>query len=91
MTSALEIALPLDERYPDGVMLRRLFWFLLGAITALFGYGYMRRQAAEAASRLSTDDPLDAFVDTVLGLKDKVVGMVTGERTMDADGSDLFS
>jgi len=72
-------------------MLRRLFWFLLGAITALFGYGYMRRQAAQAASRLSTDDPLDAFVDTVLGLKDKIVTMVKGGRSADSDASDLFS
>jgi hypothetical protein len=72
-------------------MLRRLFWFLLGAITALFGYGYMRRQAAQAASRLSTDDPLDAFVDTVLGLKDKIVTMVNGGRSADSDASDLFS
>jgi hypothetical protein len=72
-------------------MLRRLFWFLLGAVTALFGYGYMRRQAAEAASRLSTDDPLDAFVDTVLGLKDKVVAKVSGVRNADSDASDLFS
>jgi hypothetical protein len=72
-------------------MLRRLFWFLIGALSALFGYGYMRRRAAQAASRLATDDALDALVDAVLGVKDKVVAKVTGGRAADSDGTDLFS
>ncbi|MGA0064242.1 MAG: hypothetical protein ACO3IV_02265 [Ilumatobacteraceae bacterium] len=72
-------------------MLRRLFWFLLGALSALFGYGYMRRRAAQAASSLAGDDALDALVDAVLGFKDKVVAKVSGERAADSDGSDLFS
>jgi hypothetical protein len=63
-------------------MFRRLFWFLLGGLAALFGYGWLRRQASQAATKDTVDQFIDGLVDRVIAVKDKVSGS-------DSD-SDLF-
>lgn len=46
-------------------MFRRLFWFVLGALAALFGYGWLRRQADQVATKESVDQFIDGLVDRV--------------------------
>jgi len=73
-------------------MFRRLFWFVLGAFAALFGYGWLRRQADQVATKESVDQFIDGFVDRVMTAKDKVsdtMGGATGSKR-DSTSDDLF-
>ena len=73
-------------------MFRRLFWFVLGALAALFGYGWLRRQADQVATKESVDQFIDGLVDRVMTAKDKVSdtvgGAAGGKRASTSD--DLF-
>jgi hypothetical protein len=73
-------------------MFRRLFWFAIGAIAALFGYGWLRRQADQAATKESVDQFIDGLVDRVIAVRDRVsdtVGGATGGKR-DSASDDLF-
>lgn len=73
-------------------MLRRLFWFLVGALAALVGYGWLRRQAEHAATKESVDKFIDGLVDRVNVVKTKVsdtVGGATGGNR-DTASDELF-
>ena len=73
-------------------MFRRLFWFVLGALAALFGYGWLRRQADHIATKESVDQFNDGLVDRVMTAKDKVsdtMGGATGSKR-DSTSDDLF-
>lgn len=73
-------------------MFRRLFWFAVGALAALFGYGWLRRQADRVATKDSVDQFIDGLVDRVTAVKDRVSdtvgGSSGGERGTSSD--DLF-
>ena len=73
-------------------MFRRLFWFVLGALAALFGYGWLRRQADHIATKESVDQFIDGLVDRVMTAKHKVsdtMGGATGSKR-DSTSDDLF-
>ena len=73
-------------------MFRRLFWFVLGALAALFGYGWQRRQADQVATKESVYQFIDGLVDRVMTAKDKVsdtMGGATGSKR-DSTSDDLF-
>ena len=73
-------------------MIRRLFWFLLGGLAALFGYGWLRRQADQLATKEAVDEFIDGLVERVMTIKDKVsdtVGGATGGKR-DSSSDDLF-
>ena len=73
-------------------MIRRLVWFLLGGLAALFGYGWLRRQADQLATKESVDEFIDGLVERVITIKDKVadtVGGATGGKR-DSSSDDLF-
>lgn len=77
-------------------MFRRLFWFVLGGLAALFGYGWLRRQADQLATKESVDQLIDGLVDRVITVKDKVANTVsdtvngaTGSKR-DSTSDDLF-
>jgi len=73
-------------------MFRRLFWFVLGALAALFGYGWLRRRADHIATKESVDQFIDGLVDRVMTAKDKVsdtMGGATGSKR-DSTSDDLF-
>lgn len=53
-------------------MFRRIFWFALGGLAALFGYGWLRRQADRAATKESVDQFIDGLVDRVTAVKNRV-------------------
>ncbi|MEY3977907.1 MAG: hypothetical protein EBT17_00455 [Actinobacteria bacterium] len=73
-------------------MFRRLFWFALGALAALFGYGWLRRKADSAATKESVDGFIDSLVDGVLAMKERVTQTVGGasERSRESTSNDLF-
>jgi len=73
-------------------MFRRLFWFLFGALAALFGYGWLRRQADQLATKESVDQFIDTLVDRVITVKDKVSDTVSGTASgkRESTSSDLF-
>ena len=73
-------------------MFRRLFWFVLGGLAALFGYGWLRRQADQLATKESVDQFIDGLVDRVVTVKDKVSDTVNGATgsKRDSTSDDLF-
>ncbi|MEY3615841.1 MAG: hypothetical protein RLZZ518_843 [Actinomycetota bacterium] len=73
-------------------MFRRLFWFVLGGLAALFGYGWLRRQADQLATKESVDQFIDSLVDRVITVKDKVSDTVSGTASgkRDSTSNDLF-
>ncbi|MBM3656729.1 MAG: hypothetical protein ACKO97_10115 [Actinomycetota bacterium] len=73
-------------------MFRRLFWFVLGALAALFGYGWLRRQADQLATKESVDQFIDGLVDRVTAVKEKVSDTVGGATSgkRDSASDDLF-
>ncbi len=62
-------------------MFRRLFWFVVGALAALFGYGWLRRQADRAATMESVDRFIDGLVDRGTALKEKISDTVNGAES----------
>jgi hypothetical protein len=62
-------------------MFRRLFWFGVGALAALFGYGWLRRQTDRAATMETVDRFIDGLVDRVTAVKEKVSDTVSGAES----------
>lgn len=57
-------------------MMRRAFWFVLGAIAGVSGVSYARRKAGEIAERLTPAAVFDALVDVVRIIVRKVFELV---------------
>ena len=57
-------------------MMRRVFWFVLGAIAGISGVSYARRKAGEIAERLTPAAVFDALVDLVRIIVRKVFELV---------------
>ena len=75
-------------------MIRRLFWFLLGAISAIFGLNYMKKKAESTAERFSSENIADTLTDLATSVKDYAVGLwqgvVSGESLDEQELADYF-
>ncbi len=57
-------------------MMRRLFWFVTGAIAGVTGMSYLRRKAGEIAGKLTPAAVFDALVDVVRVIVRKIFELV---------------
>lgn len=75
-------------------MIRRLFWFLLGAISAIFGLNYMKKKAESTAERFSSENIADTLTDLATSVKDYAVGLwqgvVSGESLDEQELANYF-
>ena len=75
-------------------MTKRLFWFLLGALTAIFGLNYLKKKAQSTADRFSPENIADTLTDVAMSVKDYAVGLwqgvVSGERLDDEKLTQIF-
>jgi hypothetical protein len=73
-------------------MFRRLFWFALGGLAALFGYGWLRRQADRATTKESVDQFIDGLVDRVTAVRERVSDTIggSGNGASGSSSDDLF-
>lgn len=60
-------------------MMRRLFWFVSGAIAGITGMSYLRRKAGEIAGKLTPAAVFDALVDVVRVIVRKIFELVKPE------------
>lgn len=59
--------------------MRRLFWFVSGAIAGITGMSYLRRKAGEIAGKLTPAAVFDALVDVVRVIVRKIFELVKPE------------
>lgn len=75
-------------------MIKRLFWFLLGATAAIFGLNYIKKKADETSERFSSENVADTLTDIASSLKDYLVGLwqglTSGESLDDEELSKIF-
>ena len=75
-------------------MIKRLFWFLLGAISAIFGLNYMKKKAESTAERFSSENIADTLTDLATSVKDYAVGLwqgvVSGESLDEQELANYF-
>jgi len=57
-------------------MMRRLFWFVMGAIAGVTGVSYARRKAGEIAEKLTPAAVFDALVEIVRVVVRKIFELV---------------
>ena len=57
-------------------MMRRLFWFVMGAIAGVTGVSYARRKAREIAEKLTPTAVFDALVEIVRVVVRKIFELV---------------
>ena len=57
-------------------MMRRLFWFVSGAIAGVTGMSYARRKAGEIAGKLTPAAVFDALVEVVRVIVRKIFELV---------------
>lgn len=60
-------------------MMRRVFWFITGAIAGITGMSYLRRKAGEIAGKLTPAAVFDALVDVVRVVVRKIFELVRPE------------
>ena len=60
-------------------MMRRLFWFVTGAIAGVTGMSYARRKAGEIAEKLTPAAVFDALVEIVRVVVRKIFELVKPE------------
>lgn len=53
-------------------MIRRLFWFFLGALCALFGASWFKKKSAEIGEKMSPENLARSLVEHAVALSKKI-------------------
>lgn len=72
-------------------MFRRLFWFVLGALAGIYGTQWIKRKALEIGDRVTLASVLQAAVDGLKYLIDKLTELWKKESTDSVDDASKSS
>ncbi|MGA1366054.1 MAG: hypothetical protein ACO31T_05305, partial [Ilumatobacteraceae bacterium] len=59
-------------------MIKRIFWLVLGAVLAVFGFNYFKKKAAENPQQFSTDALIERFIVIFDSIKESVQSLWQG-------------
>jgi hypothetical protein len=57
-------------------MIRRFFWFLLGAITGITGMSWLKKTMTSLADRMTPANVADAAIHSLTAVVNKVVSLI---------------
>ena len=68
-------------------MMKRLFWFVLGAVAGIFGLRYVKEKARDAADQLSPEQIASDIFDGAVKLVNQGIEIVRNLRADDVEVS----